>query len=72
MMIYGNRLPLHLQAEVKARYVHRFLNKKLWRSGAFDDDKWLASTEFHVTKDGQRLDGRFHYCWTHSTASASA
>lgn len=63
--IRGSELPLHLQREVKARYVYRYTgeHKPDWArkprpsGGPYpvqfrDDADWLAHTFFPVTKRG--------------------
>ena len=74
MLIVGNQLSPKVQAECKARFVHRFTrdHRPAWAHGAAckpqfaDDADWLANTFFRVTKSGE-LDKRTAYCESHPT-----
>lgn len=79
MLIYGNVLSPRLQAECKARFVHRFTrdHRPAWASQPMpngkpypvqfaSDDDWLAHTFFEVTKQGE-LDERSRYCQSSPT-----
>jgi hypothetical protein len=73
----GSDLPLHIQEQAKAQFVHRFTgdHKPRWAEGTWkdargypvhfaDDAEWLANTLFAVTVAGF-LDRRVTHC--HST-----
>ncbi len=75
MKILGAHLGPKLQAECKARFVHRFTgdHKPQWAyknnqcSVQFADDAdWLAHTYFEVTTQGE-LSNRSRYCESHPT-----
>jgi len=75
MKILGAHLGLKLQAECKARFVHRFTgeHRPEWTKKNpscamqfLDDADWLSHTYFEITKQGE-LSKKAHYCESHPT-----
>lgn len=75
MLILGSHLSLRLQAQAKARFVHRFTrqHRPQWAKANpkyaphfADDADWLAHTYFEITKQGE-FDRRVNHCESHPT-----
>jgi hypothetical protein len=56
-LVHGDRLPDDARREALARFVHRYLGRKVWPT----DAEWLAGHAFYVTKSG-RLSRSHHHC----------
>ena len=74
MLIVGKELSRRVQAECKARFVHRFTREHrpewarntTYKPQFADDADWLANTYFEVTKNGN-LNRRAKYCESYPT-----